>query len=94
MLDLGQFCAASGLRMGDLVLGVSPSSKHKVLMSDYLLHLWRGPEAVRDTILVDFRSALNAGMLERAADLSQVLRQFIDDFPEVSLNDEIFIFQH
>lgn len=86
MLDIKQFCEASGLRMGDLVLGIAPSPKHRVLMSSYLLQLWRGHDAVREMMLTDIRSALDKQLMESAADLLQVLRQFLVDFPEARLS--------
>lgn len=82
MLNIEQLSMASGLPMGDLILGVTPSTKHRVLLSYYMLNLWRGPEAVRDMILGDIRSALDTGLMESAGDLLLVLRQFLDDFPE------------
>jgi hypothetical protein len=68
--------------MGDLVLGISPSTKHRVLLTGYLLYLWCGPEAVRDMILADLRLAMDTGMMEGVADLCHVLRRFLDDYPE------------
>lgn len=85
MLSVEQFSAASGLRMGTLILGVSPSNKHRVLLSSYLLNLWRGPESVRDLIIADIRSAMDVGAPALAADLFVVLRQFFVDFPEVQI---------
>jgi hypothetical protein len=85
MLSVEQLSAVSGLRVGALVLGVSPSPKHRVLLSSYLLNLWRGPEAVREMLIADYCSAIEIGAPARAADLLLVLRQFLDDFPEAGL---------
>lgn len=85
MLSVAQLSVESGLRMGALVLGVSPSTKHRVLLSSYLLNLWRGPEAVRDMIITDIRSAIDVGAPALAADLLLVFRQFLHDFPETRI---------
>lgn len=85
MLSVEQLSAVSGLRVGAFVLGVSPSPKHRVLLSSYLLNLWRGPEAVREMLIADYCSAIDMGAPARAADLLLVLRQFLDDFPEAGL---------
>lgn len=85
MLSVQEFSAASGLRPGELILGVAPSTKHRVLLSSYLLNLWRGPGAVRDLIIADFCSAIDLGAEAHAADLLLVLRQFLEDFPEAGV---------
>lgn len=85
MLSVQEFSAASGLRASQLILGVTPSTKHRVLLSSYLLNLWRGPEAVRDMIVADFCSAIDLGAAGHAADLLHVLRQFLEDFPEAGI---------
>ena len=53
-----------------------------MLVSGYLLNLWRGPKTVRRTMVADIRMWRNLGMPEHAADLLIVLRQFISDYPE------------
>jgi len=65
-----------------MVLGVRPSAKHRVLLSGYLLNLWRGPKTVRRMMVDDIRMWRDLGMPEHAADLLIVLRQFISDYPE------------
>ena len=54
---------------------------HRVLLSNYLLNLWRGPKAVGKMIVADVRMSLNLGMLKQAADLLLILRQFFSDYP-------------
>lgn len=88
MLSIQEFCAASGLRVGDLVLGVTPSTKHQILLSSYLLDMWRGPEVVREMISADAFSASDFGAMEHAADLFLVLRKFLEDYPECWCNSE------
>lgn len=85
MLSLEKFSAAAGLPLGALILGVVPCARHRVLLSGYLLNLWRGPEAVRDLILADFFCATEMGALARAADLLLVLRKFLGEFPEAGI---------
>jgi hypothetical protein len=85
-MSVAQLSAASGLCVGNLVLGVSPSTKHRILLSSYLLNLWRGPDVVRTMIVGDIRSALDVGAPALAADLLLVLRQFLHDFPEANLD--------
>jgi hypothetical protein len=88
MASIQQLSDASGVRVGALVLGVTPSTKHRVLLSSYLLNLWRGPEVVRDMIVADVHAALDVGASALAADLLLVLRQFLDSFPEVLIEAE------
>lgn len=85
MLSVQEFIAASGLPASDLIPGVGLSAKHRVLLSSYLLNLWRGPETVRDMIVADFCSASDLGASAHAADLLVVLKHFLDDFPEASI---------
>lgn len=82
MLSVHEFSLASGLPLGELILGVTPSTRHRILLSSYLLNLWRGPQVVRDMILADFFAASDLGATAHAADLLLVLRQFLEDFPE------------
>ena len=72
-------------RPGETLLGITPSPKHRVLLSAYVLNLWRGPEIVRSMIVTDIRSCLDLGMRNQAADLFIVLRKFLSDYPEARL---------
>lgn len=85
MLSVEQLSAVSGLRVGALVLGVSPSPRHRVILTSYLLNLWRGPGTVREMLVSDYCSAMDMGAPARAADILLVLRQFLDDFPEAGV---------
>ena len=79
-------CASfAGLTPGEICLGVSPSAKHRVLQSRYLLGLWRGARTVRNLIVADIRHWLRIGDPDRAADAFIVLRQFLADFPQAQL---------
>ncbi len=84
MLISVPLCAASAdLRSSEVFLGVTPSTKHRSMLTGYLLNLKRGPVAVRDMIIADMRAALELGARQRAADLLLVLRLFFSDYPEV-----------
>jgi hypothetical protein len=77
--------AFSGLAWDEIVLGATPSNTHRILLSSYLLNLWRGPNAVRKMIVADMRLSLDLGMIKHAADLLLVLRRFLSDYPESRL---------
>ena len=62
--------------------GPTPSVKHRLQLSGYLLSLWRGPKAVRKMIVADIRMWIALGMVKHAADLLIVLRRFLADYPE------------
>lgn len=85
MLNVQKLSTATPLHAGETVPGVAPSARRRVLLSSYLLNLWRGPEAVRDMIIADFCSATDLGASAQAADLLLVLRQFLEDWPEAGL---------
>jgi hypothetical protein len=85
MVSVEECMAFSGLASNEIVLGATPSNTHRVLLSNYLLNLWRGPKAVRKMIVADVRMSLNLGMLKQAADLLLILRQFFSDYPESRL---------
>jgi hypothetical protein len=82
MLDPRLLCEASGLREGDLILGVTRTPKHSILLTFYLLNLWRGEDAVLDMIVADFEAALDMGARDDAGDILMTLRLFLRDFPE------------
>lgn len=85
MLNVQNLSTATRPHAGETILGAAPSAKQRLLLSSYLLNLWRGPEAVRDMIIADFCSATDLGASAQAADLLLVLRQFIEDWPEAGL---------
>jgi hypothetical protein len=70
------------LASDEMFLGATPSSLHRLLLSNYLMNLWRSPEMVRKLIVADIRASLNLGASKRAADLLIVLRRFLFDYPE------------
>ena len=82
MITLTQCAAFAGLTANEFVLGVSPSAKHQLLLSSYLVHLGRGQAAVREIIVADLRIFLDLGVSQRAADLLIVLRLFLSDYPD------------
>jgi hypothetical protein len=82
MISATQCAAFAGLASDELILGVTPSAKHRSLLSSYLLNLERGPMAVRDMIVADLRRFRELGALQPTADLLLVLRLFLTDHPE------------
>lgn len=85
MVTVKQCGAFAGLASNEMFLGATPSATHRVLLSGYLLHLWRGPRAVRKMNVGDIRMGLDFGMPEYTAELLIVLRQFLSDYPEARL---------
>jgi hypothetical protein len=85
MITVGQCAEFTGLALDEMVLGAIPSTKHRVLLSSYVLNLWRGPKTVRKMIVADIRMWLDLGMPNYAADMVLVLRQFLSDYPEARL---------
>ncbi len=85
MVTIEGCMAFSGLAWDEIVLGATPSNTHRILLSSYLLNLWRGPNAVRKMIVADMRLSLDLGMIKHAADLLLVLRRFLSDYPESRL---------
>ncbi len=67
------------------MLGATACSKHRVLLSGYILNLWRGPQTVRKMIVADIQLWLDLGSHKQAADLLFVLRVFLADYPEARL---------
>jgi hypothetical protein len=82
MVSVKECATFARLSSHQMLLGVTPSSKHRVLLSSYLLSLSRGPKAVRRMIVADIGMWLDLGMPEQASDLLIVLRQFLADYPE------------
>lgn len=82
MISLAECARTARLSPGDLLLGVSPSSRHRRLLRSYLLNLDRGAVNVREMIVADLHAFLDLGLPERAADALVALRLFLDAFPE------------
>ena len=82
MVSVKDCAAFARLAPNQMLLGVTPSSRHRALLSSYLLCLWRGPRTVRRMIVSDIDMWLDLGMPEQASDLLIVLRQFLADYPE------------
>jgi hypothetical protein len=85
MITVEQCAELAGLAANEVVLGATPSAKHRVLFSSYLLNLWRGPKTLRKMIVADIRLWLDLGRPDYAADFLIVLRQFLSDYPEARL---------
>ncbi len=85
MITVEQCAAFAGLASHEMVLGAAPSVRHRVLLSSYVLNLWRGPKTIRKMIVADIRMGLDLGMVKESADLAVVLRQFLSDYPEARL---------
>jgi hypothetical protein len=82
MVTLEECATFARLASNEMFLGATPSATHRVLLSSYLLNLWRGPKTIRRMIVADIRTSLDLGMPEHASDLLIVLRQFLSDYPE------------
>jgi len=85
MVTVVQCMEFAGLALNEMVLGATPSTRHRVLLSSYVLKLWRGPKTVRKMIVADIRLWLDLGKPDYAADFLVVLRQFLSDYPEARL---------
>jgi hypothetical protein len=82
MVTIRECANFARLASNQIVLGATPSVKHRMLLSSYLLNLWRGSKIVRKMIVSHIRMWLDLGMPEQASDLLIVLRQFLSDYPE------------
>lgn len=51
-------------------------------LADYLMHLRRGPEQVREMIRDDIREAVNRGDARHARELLTALHHFLTEHPE------------
>lgn len=85
MITVEQCAEFAGLASHEMVLGATPSAKHRALLSSYVLNLWRGPKTVRKMIVADIRLWLDLGRPDCAADFLIVLRRFLSDYPEARL---------
>ncbi|MBY6242745.1 hypothetical protein [Methylosinus sp. Sm6] len=90
MISVSECAALAGLSSNELVLGASPSAKHRSLLSSYLLNAHRGLEAVRELIVADLRRFLDLGVPARAADLLIVLRMLLTHHPEARRPDLLY----
>jgi hypothetical protein len=88
MITVEQCMKFAGLASNQMVLGATPSSKHRALLSSYVLNLWRGPKTVRKMIVADIRLWLDLGRSDYAADFLIVLRQFLSDYPEARVEQK------
>jgi hypothetical protein len=84
MTTLDDVRSATGLCPEEMIVGVTETEMHRVVLASYLSNLWRGPEVVRDLMVADIRTALDLGVAERAADLLLVLRQFLALHPDAA----------
>jgi len=75
----------AALEATELFTGAVLSTRHRSLLSSYLLNLWRGPVAVRKMIVADIRAAIDLGAVKYAADLALVLRLFLSKHPEARI---------
>lgn len=82
MIKLAHCAAYPGLASDEALGRMTPSAKHRRLLSSYLLNLNHGATAVHDMIVRDIRCFLDLGAKSRAADLRVALRLFLADFPE------------
>jgi hypothetical protein len=89
MITVEQCTEFTGLALNEMVLGAIPSTRHRVLLSSYVLKLWRSPKTVRKMIVAAIRARLVLGMVKESADLVVVLRQFLSDYPEARLEPKL-----
>jgi hypothetical protein len=82
MISLQQCAKSARLSSNELMLGVSPTRRHRRLLTSYLLNIERGAVNVREMIVADLHAFLDLGLPERAADALVVLRLFLKDYPE------------
>ena len=88
MMSVAQ-CALTALASDELIVGVTPTERHRKLLASYLLSAWRGPAGVRNMIVFDLRCFLDLGVSSRAADLLIVLRLFLSG-KETDREQELF----
>ena len=84
MITLKQCVESSGLKIGDLILGVAPAARHSALLNSYRLNLHRGRAAVRRMIVRDLLGYLDIGAHGCAGDLLIVLRLFLSEPHEIA----------
>lgn len=84
MVTLKQCVESAGLKVGELVLDIAPSARHRALLQSYLLNLHRGREAVLRMIVCDLRGYLDLGAQRFAADLLVVLRLFLSEQRDIA----------
>jgi hypothetical protein len=85
MITAKQCADYAGLAQSEIILGAVPSFKQQSLLSNYLLNLARGPDAVREMIVSDLRGCIGAGDRRRAADLLVVLSILFSEYPEARM---------
>lgn len=85
MIALSQCAKFAKLSSNELILGVSPSSRHFSLLESYRLNLGLGSKTVRRMIVGDLRGFLDLGVPHKAADTLLVLRLFLTDHPAARL---------
>jgi hypothetical protein len=88
MITVEQCGEFTGLASNEMILGATPSARHRALLSSYVLNLWRGPKTVRIMIVADIHMWLDLGMPNYAADFLVVLLQFLSDYPEARLEQK------
>ena len=60
MLTLEQCIAMAGLAGDEVILGMTPCARHRMLLESYLTNIWRGPKVVRDMIIGDLRDCIDS----------------------------------
>ncbi len=76
MITVVQRGEPAGLASNEIVLGARRSARHRLLLSSYVLNLWRGPKTVRKMIIADNllwlnrNARLRGGLLTRVAAIS------------------------
>jgi hypothetical protein len=88
MITLEECAKFAALETNELFTGAVLSTRHRSLLSSYLLNLKRGPSAVRRMIVCDIRAAIDLGASRYAADLVLVLRMFLSKNTEARISQQ------
>ena len=79
MVSVKECAAFARLAPNKMLLGATPSKKHRILLSSYLLCLWRGPRTVRGMIVSDIDMWLDLGMHPREFSIKRVDAQLVEN---------------
>lgn len=85
MISFQQCASYAGLDSDEVILGVTPSERHDLLLSSYLLNSGLSKTQIRKRIVSDLRGFLELGAAREAADRLIVLRHYLADHPEARL---------
>ncbi|MGA8169317.1 MAG: polysaccharide deacetylase [Methylocystis sp.] len=84
MVTLKHCAEMAGLTIDELILGVTPSRRHHVLLKSYQLNSDHGRAKVLEMMVCDLRGYVDIGAHRVAADLLVVLRLFLSEQRELA----------